>query len=1466
MSKHLSFSQTETEEKKIEQLSEKSTAFTGQRYPLTHQQKSIWYMEKLYPDTSIGTIAATFRVQGIVDLDLIESALNLFIEKNDALRLRIREENGAPVQYVSPYEPVRLDRYEFSSNEELYRWDEIQSALPFQLTDSPLYYFALIRVGESDGGFYMRLHHLISDAWTMILIVNQVSEYYSALQEGRSVDPSPLPSYTAYIESEKKYLASKRFESDKSYWEEKFDNWQEVSTLKDRKKSGISSRAKRRTLVLPQKLSCKIHEYCLEKGVSEFSLFIAAVSMYLNRVAGKENVVLGTTLLNRSNVAEKNTAGMFASLGVPLCIPIRYDMNFDSFVELVSKEILSALRHQKYPYDMLLRDVREKKKTSDNLFDIVLTYQNSKFEKDLFSGNYISRWHFNGHQIESLLINLNARENDGLLIVDYDYLVDLFCATEIDFIHQHIINLLWHALDNPLKEIEHLNMLSEMERKKILNRFNETQSEYPSDKTMPQLLNEQVVKTPDNIAVVCGERSITYRELSDWSDRLAVRLQGLGVGKDCVVGLAFYRSIEMVVAVWGVMKAGGAYLPIDPTNPPERADHMLTECGANIILTHHAAHFSPLCSCNVLNLDEPESYAEAGAHPKDYPNPGDMAYVIYTSGSTGKPKGAILEHKGLVNRLWWMQRCYPLTKESVILQKTPYTFDVSVWELMWWALTGARVYMLPPGAEKDPAAIIDTIKRQRVTTMHFVPSMLNAFLQYLDSSGRTEELSGLRQVFASGEALGLEQVRRFNQLLNRPYGTELYNLYGPTEATVDVSYFDCSPEVTLNCVPIGRPIDNTRLYILDPHLNLLPIGIPGELYIGGVGLSRGYIGQPELTKERFLPDPYMPGERIYKTGDLTRWFAQGDIEYLGRLDHQLKIRGFRVELGEIENRLVQHKAIREAVVTGMEYAGQKHLCAYYVAEREITARDLRAHIQKKLPEYMVPSFFVWMSALPVSANGKIDRKALPLPLLANEKRSYSPPSNKIESRLCEVAEDVLKLERVGIEDNLFDLGADSLSVISILAQIYNEGWGLSAADFYSCSNICELAAIAAGITHSNEEDIEIETPIIPFEEDETNMGSDSGIEAEAKSLGDVLLTGSTGFLGAHLLHELLTHTNSTVHCLVRAKDNQEAADRLEGTMLYYFGKQAKLMLECRVCAICGDVSQPEFCLTKEDYKLLGKTVDTVIHSAALVKYFGHYDLIRQINVEGTQEVIDFCKQFHCFLGHVSTDAITGNYLVEQNVTGIFTERDFYIGQNYKGNNYVRSKFEAENRVLRAIREDNLKAAIFRMGNLTGRYLDGIFQPNMAENAFYSAVKEVVVSGTVSDRILSEKLEFSPVDSSARAIILLLCSPNSEGRIYHLMNPKTIQMKKLISEFSTLGIFIHPQTSGKRTGKDDTPQTLMGASVYLMPGGELTYGAPIRITADYTVGALEKLGFTWPEVDQGYLGRILEDMRKNQFLK
>jgi len=441
------------------------------------------------------------------------------------------------------------------------------------------------------------------------------------------------------------------------------------------------------------------------------------------------------------------------------------------------------------------------------------------------------------------------------------------------------------------------------------------------------------------------------------------------------------------------------------------------------------------------------------------------------------------------------------------------------------------------------------------------------------------------------------------------------------------------------------------------------------------------------------------------------------------------------------------------------------------------------------------------------------------------------------------------------------LGADSLSVIAILSQIYEDGWGLTAADFYSCSNIRELAAKASGCTVPDEDLIEIETPIIPVDEYETGSLTDTG----PKALGDILLTGSTGFLGAHLLHELLTCTDSNIHCLVRAANQQEAADRLKATLEFYFGKESKLLLSDRVRVIRGDVSQPKFGLSNEHYKSLGRNVNTVIHSAALVKYFGPYEQIRQINVDGTQKVIDFCIRFNCFLGHVSTVSVTGNYLVEQNVTELFTERDFYIGQNYRGNIYVRSKFEGENRVLRAIRENKLKAAIFRMGNLTGRHSDGKFQNNMAESAFYSAVKEVVTSGAVSDKILTEELEFSPVDNSARAIILLLHSPMSEGRIYHLMNPKTIRLDRLISELSKLGIVIHPQASSEATAKDVNPKALSGASVYLMPGGELTYGAPIRITADYTVDTLKKLGFEWSEINAGYLSRIIEYMRERRFL-
>ncbi|MHB1392564.1 MAG: amino acid adenylation domain-containing protein [Clostridia bacterium] len=590
------------------------------------------------------------------------------------------------------------------------------------------------------------------------------------------------------------------------------------------------------------------------------------------------------------------------------------------------------------------------------------------------------------------------------------------------------------------RNLSEIGILSEDEKRQLLVDFNNTYTEYPRDVTVNELFEAQVERTPNSIAVRFEDKQLTYRELNDSANRVAEVLRKKGVRPDKIVGIMVERSFEMIVGIMGILKAGGAYMPIEPGYPQDRIKYMLEDSGVNILLTQQ--YFKELIAFEgeTIILDDEKLYEGTSTNLETINNAGNLAYVIYTSGSTGKPKGVMIEHRAIINRLKWMQKKYPIGANDVILQKTPYTFDVSVWELLWWSLEGSSVCFLAPKEERDPESIMNAINKYAVTTIHFVPSMLNTFLEHLEESNDIDRISTLKRIFASGEALSIKHVEKTHEVINKKYGTQLHNLYGPTEAAVDVSYFDCFEEETDGTVPIGKPIDNIKLYIIDKDSKLQPVGVPGELCIAGDGLARGYINKPELTSEKFVENPFKLGARMYKTGDLAKWLPDGNIEFLGRIDHQVKIRGFRIELGEIENQLLSHKDIREAVVAAKEDgSGSKYLCAYIAADRQIAVRELMEQLSKELPSYMIPSFFVYLDKLPLTLNGKIDRKALPEPdrnsIAGTE---YEEPRNELEEKLVDIWKEVLGVSEIGINDNFFEFGGHSLKAISLTAKTHKK--------------------------------------------------------------------------------------------------------------------------------------------------------------------------------------------------------------------------------------------------------------------------------------------------------------------------------------------------------------------------------------------------------------------------------------------
>lgn len=818
-------------------------------------------------------------------------------------------------------------------------------------------------------------------------------------------------------------LASSEFVRHKNYWLEALHGeWvkgyfpydiQHFERVEDQREEIVSS------------ISGQLFQQLLQMGNGSdqrlYMVILAGVTVLLHRYTGHQDFVIGAPIFRQE------VEGEFLNTVLALRHRLSDSMSFKDVLLQVRQTLTSAVENQNYPLKDVLHDLNLVWTREEfPLFDLTVILENIQEQR------YIDYLQCN--------LGISFFRTEAEIQVRMEYNPARYKRESVERILSHLINLFGTMLGNvnlPLTDVE---ILLPEEKEQLLHQFNNTRKHVAGAQTIHQIFEMQALLRPESPAVYFGEQRMTYGELNQRANQLAHLLRKKGVGSDQIVGLMVERSLDMIVGMMGIFKAGGAYLPIATDYPLERVEYLLTDSGARLLLAQQDHLNGSAFDGEVINLkgldldalDHTQLQTDGRSH--------DLAYIIYTSGSTGKPKGVMIEHHSVVNRLRWMQSQYQLTEHDVILQKTPYTFDVSVWELFWWSMYGAKVCFLEQGGEKDPEAMVQAIERYQITTMHFVPSMLSIFLKHVEETACVARLKSLRQVFASGEALKAEQVAKFRQLLFAQQGTRLHNLYGPTEATVDVTYYDCFAREEQQMIPIGAPIDNIQIYIVDQRYRLQPIGVPGELCIAGVGLARGYLHRPELTHEKFVANPFVSGERMYRTGDLARWLPDGTIEFLGRMDQQVKIRGYRIEPGEVESQLVTHPQIREGVVHVWEDAnGEKHLCAYLITDAEPSVAELRAFLAQRLPEYMIPAYFVRLEQLPLSANGKLDRAALPAPD-ANMLKGvpYQAPRDEWEARLVEIWREILQIEQIGIYDNFFELGGHSLRVAELTSRVFQE--------------------------------------------------------------------------------------------------------------------------------------------------------------------------------------------------------------------------------------------------------------------------------------------------------------------------------------------------------------------------------------------------------------------------------------------
>jgi amino acid adenylation domain-containing protein len=764
---------------------------------------------------------------------------------------------------------------------------------------------------------------------------------------------------------------------------------------------------------------------------------LAGFAVLLARYSGQEEVVVGTPIANRTRVETEELIGCFVNTLV-MRVDAGGNPKFRELVQRVKQVALEGYAHQDVPFEKLVEELQPKRDLSRTaLFQVLFVLQNAPVGEAKLGGLRLEEVEFD-RKVAKFDLTVTMGETEEGLGGVVEYNTDLFEAGTMARLVGHWERLLEGIAEGGGEQrVWELALLGEGERRQVVEEWNETAGSYPREKTVVELIEEQVERTPEREAVVYEGQRLSYRGLNERANQLARRLQRWGVGPEELVGICMKRSMEMVVGILGVLKAGGAYVPLEPDYPRERLEYMVRDTGVRVVLTEERYRgVVEQEGLRVLSLDKEwsEVAGEASGPVRSGAGPENLAYVIYTSGSTGKPKGVMNTHEGLCNRLWWMQQEYGLGEEDGVLQKTPYSFDVSVWEFLWPLMSGARLVMARPEGHRDSRYLVEVIEQEQITTVHFVPSMLQVFVEERE----LQRCGSLRRVICSGEALSGELQGRFFGRM----GAELHNLYGPTEAAIDVTYWACERGAGKSSVPIGRPINNLQIYILDRYMNPVPVGVNGELHIGGVGLARGYLNRGELTAEKFVENPFGKegGARLYKTGDVARFRADGVIEYVGRMDQQVKVRGYRIELGEIEAVLMQHAEVSECVVLAREdEPGVKRLVAYVVGEKQAPPglMELRNWVKERLPEYMVPAAFVALQAIPVTTNGKVDRGALPVPEATRPdlEQEYVAPRTPAEQTLARIWAEVLQLERVGVHDNFFELGGHSLLATQVTARI-----------------------------------------------------------------------------------------------------------------------------------------------------------------------------------------------------------------------------------------------------------------------------------------------------------------------------------------------------------------------------------------------------------------------------------------------
>ncbi|QWH64186.1 amino acid adenylation domain-containing protein (plasmid) [Bacillus mycoides] len=1365
-----------------------------ENYPLSHAQQRLWFLYKKHPEYRTYDIPIQVHIQPGIQAILLRQSLEEMMRRHDIFRTRFIEKDGEPMQCVQEEMDLVVHEVDIQpiekEQQEAYRLASIQKIdhTAFDLKQGPLFQSILFTEKRDCSWLYINFHHIIMDEWSLQRFLQELFAIYEELSEKGVIPPTkPAIRYIDYVAWQNKQLAAGTWAQEKRYWKQELQETPPSLALPfDRVRPSIASH---RGDIFSTKLNktdvSGLKHLAQQEQISLYMLLCSAYIHFLQQVSGQHDLVVGTPVTGRQHEAFEDIQGFFVNT-VAIRVHTAGVFTMEALCKKVKEKCLLAFQHQIYPFDRIIKDVNPERGEHVNpIFSTMFSYQQDAIQKHHTFRYQIQTVNTN---ISKFDLSLACEEIDDEILLHFEYATDLFDRETISRFMKQFVRTLQLIQTNFTTPFGQLDMLPKTDHV-LYQQLNDTDLVLPSYHSIQERFYEQVHARPEAVAISMEDRVYTYHEINQRSNQVAHCLMDLGVQKGDRVATFLHRNVESIIAMLGILKAGGTYVPIDVKYPLERIQYILQDSTTTVTITktelQEELAFYPGHIVSIENLFKSPMV-------QDVLNQNiveDTAYMIYTSGSTGKPKGTLLRHKGVLNLVEWRSRTFQVTEKDVFSQFYSHSFDSSVSEIFSALLTGARLHLLNEEQRFSTQAYWQAISTYRIT----ISDVATAFFKQLAtelSALQLQQLQPLRVLSMGGEAASAESIRNWKSKLNDK--VLLVNEYGPTETTVSSLYYLISKHASSDMVhvPIGKPIANTKIYILNAHMQLCPTGVIGELYIESAGTAIGYNNQPKRTKQAFVSNPFSTESSalLYRTGDLVRLSPEGYVEYMGRRDRQVKMRGYRIELGEIEDILIKESRIQQAVVLLNKEKQELH--AYFTIRDKATIdiEEVYNHASSLLPEYMVPTGYVCVNELPITQNSKIDVSKLTEQYAMQyrkQKNSLRPITEK-QIILAKVWEEVLGVQHIGLQDDFFALGGHSLKIMPTLVKLKPYFPTLHIQDFFQYRTIEKLAE---KIENNRPKYMRIETnqkepnsrdPLCIPEQKPTNQNY-MPLQISKQYPQCVLLTGVTGFLGAHILQQLLRLPNTMVYCLVRPQKSVAIEEKVMEKMQFYFGEQIVEQMKNRVYTIEGDLSEKYVGLTTDIQEKLASKIDTIIHCGGDVRHYGDRDHFKKVNVESTRYLLQMSKKGGARFHYISTVSISG-HRSDDPAEFLFSEQDFDRGQRVE-NVYVESKFIAEKLVREAMKE-GVPATVYRVGNLVGHTQDGKFQQNIEGNAFYRLIKALLLLKKSPD--IQTKVDLVPVNFGSEAIVGLTCTEQSKGETFHICNPIQLEWQQFIAHLQQTG--------------------------------------------------------------------------------